>query len=207
MTSNGIDFAADAQSERATLAPDMGPIARLVREDRALADKITLAEAYLEKLKKERRELLTERFVRTMDELGQPKTELTDGTKVSIVDFIEASIPSDTAIENAEGSERDELIERKLACLAWLEEQGLGGIIKSSVIIDAGKGDNLRKLIINLCKENNLTYTEKRGVHAATLKKSLREMIDKTLVEPPTELFNLHRGRIAKISNPKTSKA
>lgn len=158
-------------------------------------------------LKDELNVILRDTLVRLMDELGQKKVELKDGSKISVDDFLEVSIPSESKINDADSDEeREELIERRKRCLAWLDENGLGGLVSNQVTIDCGKGDNLVSMVMDFVRENNLTADRKSAIHPATLKKGIKELRDRDAITPPAEDFALVVGRTAKITPPKQPK-
>lgn len=198
------DFEADAASQARSSVSDSA-LAMHVERVHAIDREIANYNAAIKNLKDEKEHLLRDKIVRIMDELRQSKTTLVDGQIVSVADFLEVSIPSESRINDASDDEREELIERRQVCLDWLDANGLGSIVANQIIIDAGKGDNIRNLVKTFVKENNLTMTEARKVHPATLKKAIRELNEKEAILPPEEPFALARGRTAKISPPKKS--
>jgi hypothetical protein len=63
-----------------------------------------------------------------MTELGMTSTTMLDGSKVDVVENIYVSIPKDP--------------DKSRACYSWLEDNGLGDIIKNQVGMSFGKGEN-----------------------------------------------------------------
>lgn len=198
------DFEADASAQRRSAA-DRSALVPPVEREATIRHEIEWHKEQIKLLTEERNVILRERLVRIMDEIGQRRTELTDGTKVAINDFLEVKIPSESAINDAEtDEERRELIERRERCLAWLDEHNLGTLVSNYVIINCGKGDNQVTLVLDFVRENNLSAERKRSIHPATLKKGIKELNERDAILPPAEDFALVVGRTAKITPPKT---
>lgn len=206
MTPPSPDFAADGFAQRKSVA-DRSALIPPVERVATIKDIIKSLEQDIKDYRSEMNTLIRETVVRIMDELGQSKVQLADGTKVGIDDFMELSIPSETKINDAETEEeRDELIARRARCMEWLDAHQLGSLVSNQVIIDCGKGDNLVNLVKDFCKENDLTHEHKRAIHPGTLKKGVKELYDRDAILPPAEDFALVVGRTAKITPPKQPK-
>lgn len=110
-----------------------------------------------------------------MAAVGMSKFTTTDGYSITIKDDIYASIRKDF-INDAVG---------------WLDENGLGGIIKDQVAVDFGRGEfnNVNELMV-FCKANGFSASEKLSVHPMTLKATIKEQMAKGM-EFPEEFFSV----------------
>lgn len=143
------------------------------------------------KAKKERiRSLSEESIPCAMQELGLKQMTMTTGEKVEIKSDVYAAIPAGG----------------KAAAFQWLEENNFGGLIKTEISLEFGKGemDNAVKLVEKL-EEEGFSPMLSRDVHAQTLKAFLREQLEKA-TDVPLDLFGARPVDITKITNPKPSK-
>jgi len=162
-------------------------VAELLREQLRLESVIADTEEQLKGYKEHLRKLSGETIPEKMAELGMTSTEMYDGSKVEVVSDIKVSIPKVD-------------LKRQAACYKWLEDNGLGDIIKNSVGISFGKGEsNMATHLQETIKEMGLIPEVKASVHAGTLKATIKKWHEegKSL---PEELFFLHFGQTTKIS-------
>ena len=112
-------------------------------------------------------------------ECGLSELKLTDGQKISVQTYYSASIPKDK-INDA---------------LDWLRDNGHGDLIKNTVSIDYGKGeDNVAADMKQKLREAGQSFTDKTGVHPQTLKAFAREQTEsgKNL---PLDLLGVYIGQ------------
>ena len=124
-----------------------------------------------------------------MTELGMSSTTMVDGSKVDVVENIYVSIPKDP--------------DKSRACYEWLENNGLGDIIKNQVGMSFGKGENQEaKLLEDTIKNLGFIPEVKVSVHPSTLKATVRQLIKdgKTV---PDNMFSLFIGQKTKITKKK----
>lgn len=130
-------------------------------------------EAQLSAAKEKARVLREETIPGVMQELGLLRFTLETGQEITIKQEVYASLPEDNKEE----------------AFTWLEEHNFGGLIKTLVITEMGKGllTDARELTVELQKRG-LTTDLTRMVHPQTLKAFLREQIAaaKTI---PLDLF------------------
>ena len=91
-------------------------VAELLREQLRLESVIEDTEEQLKGYKEHLRKLSSEVIPSEMAELGMTSTTMYDGSKVDVVEDIYVSIPKDP--------------QKSSACYEWLEDNGLGDIIK-----------------------------------------------------------------------------
>ena len=162
-------------------------VAELLREQLRLESVVADMEEQLKGYKNHLKKLSGETIPEKMTELGMTSTTMYDGSKVEVVSDIHVSIPKED-------------LKRKAACYKWLEDNGLGDIIKNSVGISFGKGEsNMATHLQETIKEMGLIPEVKASVHAGTLKATIKKWHQegKSL---PEELFFLHFGQTTKIS-------
>lgn len=185
MTNNVWD---DFLEEDANAAPAIGDnalksVSSLANRLVALEEDIEYQEQKLAALKRDHRQLATKDLPDAMIEVGMSEFKMVDGRKISVDDFVEAHISK----------------ENEPAAFAYLRDNGHESIIKTSVTADFGKGqddrvDAFRQKALEVASK----VTTKEGVHAATLKKWVREGLESGL-QIPEETFGVYRGRVAKV--------
>lgn len=133
----------------------------------------------------ERKRVLVEETIPSiMMELGIKDLTLENGKKMSLKSEVYAQIAS----------------ENKPLCFVWLNEHNFGGLIKTNVIVEFGKGS--REMAFDLADElrtNGYNVNFKEDIHAQTLKAFLKEQIKKGNKELPLELFGAKPINIATI--------
>lgn len=133
-----------------------------------LEDELSVAK---EQLKNIQERLLPE----AMAAVGMTEFKMNSGVKISIKNDVYASIRKDYLSQ----------------AVKWLDENGLGGIVKDQVSVDFGRGE-LRSVefLMNFCKQYHLVANEKLNVHPSTLKATIKEQLAKG-VEFPEEFFSI----------------
>lgn len=108
-----------------------------------------------------------------MAEAGLKAFTLDNGAKITIKDDVAVSIPPD----------------KKRDAYEWLRTNNFGDLIKNTVAIDFGRGeDDNAEALKEYCQEHGMNYSDKEGVHAQTLKAFIKEQMAKG-VDIPLELF------------------
>jgi hypothetical protein len=163
-----------------TLA-EVSSLCSALTEQRRKVDQI---EEELSTVKEFVRRLEEEDIPLAMQELGVDELKLVTGEKVSIKHDVYASLTS----------------ESKPAAYNWLEANGFGGLIKTNVSVEFGKGqiEGAESLAEDL-QSRGLPVSLGRDVHAQTLKAFLREQLANGS-NVPLELFNARPISKAKIS-------
>jgi len=112
-----INFETDAvtQIDQANLKS----VAQLLQDQLKLERNIEIIEETLKLKKQNLYKLSGEIIPQKMAELGLTATEMSDGSKVKIMEDIHVSIPKDP--------------DKSTACYQWLTDNGLGDIIKNQV--------------------------------------------------------------------------
>ena len=164
-------------------------VAELLRKQLKLEAKIEDYESLLKTHKEDLRKLSGETIPEKMAELGMTSTTMYDGSKVEVVEDIYVSIPKDP--------------QKSAACYEWLEDNGLGDIIKNSVGISFGKGEgNKAKHLEETIKEMGLIPEVKISVHPSTLKATIKKWHQEGR-SVPDNTFSLFIGQKTKITKKK----
>jgi len=165
-------------------------VAELLREQLRLKSVIADTEEQLKGYKDHLKKLSGETIPEKMTELGMTSTTMYDGSKVEVVSDIHVSIPKED-------------LKRKAACYKWLEDNGLGDIIKNSVGISFGKGEsNMATHLQETIKEMGLIPEVKASVHAGTLKATIKKWHEEGR-SVPDNTFSLFIGQKTKINKKK----
>ena len=164
-------------------------VAELLRKQLQMESQIEDTEAALKDLKEQHRKLSGEVIPGKMQELGMTSTTMMDGSKVDVVEDIYVSIPKDA--------------EKSKACYEWLEDNGLGDIIKNQVGISFGKGEgNMAKHLEEEIKNMGLIPEVKVSVHPSTLKATIKRWHEEGK-SVPDNTFSLFIGQKTKITKKK----
>jgi phosphoglycerate-specific signal transduction histidine kinase len=118
------------------------------------------------------------------DELQMKKFTLMDGRTIAVDKAYVASITKDNAN----------------ACFDWLKANGHDSIIKHELTIKFKKGETAEhNKLVELAKEEGVTYTDKDTVHPQTLKAFVNEQMENG-TDFPQDLFKVFQVRKTKIS-------
>ena len=151
-------------------------------------DDISVAEENVSKLKESLKQIKENDLPDMMSSLNMDQFKLTDGTVISIKDDVFTSIKADKNVE----------------ALQWLDDNGLGDIIKHKISISFNRGDHedaekFKEMFNGSFKQE---LDEKSTVHPQTLKATVKEMVNNGQTLPDT-LFNVYEAKIANVKIPK----
>ncbi len=184
---NKINFESDAVTE--IDQSKFKSVAELLREQLKLEELIESMEETVKINKENLRRLSGEIIPEKMAELGMTATEMYDGSKVQVVEDIYVSIPKDP--------------EKSKACYEWLDDNGLGDIIKNQVGMSFGKGEGEKaKALESQIKEMGLIPEVKVSVHPSTLKATIKKWHEEGK-SVPDNTFSLFIGQKTKITKKK----
>lgn len=111
---------------------------------------------------------------------------LADGSEVTVKDFLTGNIKE----------------ENSAAALAWLRLNKFGSLIKNTVKVAFGKGDDKKaKALAAFLKKEKVTYERREGVHPQTLQAFIRESLRVGRNLPPS--IEVHSVPTTKIDRPK----
>ena len=180
-----VDFENDAATPEAPTEDKLKRVMALaelmVAQERAVA-------AMENELKDAKAALLktqTEDLPDLMEEIGMLAVTLQDGSSVKVVEDLTCGIT----------------VANRDAAHAWLIENGFGGLIKTQVITEFGRGQ--LDEAINYAQEASRLHPEnpaalKDAVHPATLKSFVKEQLESGKEAFPMELFNVRPFNRAK---------
>jgi HEAT repeat protein len=167
----------------------------------ALAEKQLREEAEVERLeallkdaKEQLRHTSMEALPTAMDEVGDvglTSFELRSGHVVSVEDKLSASIPK----------------KNKSACAKWLEDNGHESIVRKTVTLSFGRGeeDALNDLCTVLEDEDFCEYEIAEDMNTTTIKALCKELMEDG-EEFPLKLFGIYEYRQATVEIPKRRK-
>ena len=172
-----INFEEDAEKVTFTDA-QVEQIATLAAMQRQLERAVEVQTESLETLAKQLRRVSEVDLPAAMDECGMSEFKLTDGTHIKIKPEIYANIPK----------------AMQPSAYRWLDEHGVGDIIKSKVEVAFGrdKREEVKNLIAVIEGAGFDNYSTKESIHAGTLNAFVREQLEAGVNLPP-ELFSVHR--------------
>ncbi len=161
-------------------------VSSLLQQQLIMENEVEMAELDLKDKKDKLRKLSEEIIPARMTELGMSSTTMVDGSKVDVVENIYVAIPKDP--------------DKSAACYQWLEDNGLGDIIKNNVGMSFGKGEGQEaKLLENTIKDLGFIPEVKVSVHPSTLKATVRQLV-KDGKSVPDNIFSLFIGQKTKIT-------
>lgn len=151
-------------------------IANLAKRQQEAERAVVLKEAELKQAEAELRTIQEDLLPTAMFEAGMKAFTLDNGAKITIKDDVAVSVPAD----------------KKRDAYAWLRNNNFGDLIKNTVAVDFGRGqDDSAEALKEYCLERGIDYSDKEGVHAQTLKAFIKEQMAKG-VDIPLELFGAY---------------
>lgn len=160
-------------------------IAGLAKRAKTLEKELEELEAVMKERKDALRKLLEETIPAALQELGMKSFKMGDGSSIEVKPFYSASIPE----------------ARRAEAYEWLREHGFDDIIKNTVSVRFGRGeDELCETLINLLREQSYPAEQTEKIEPQTLKAWVREMTEQGN-EFPTELFGAYIGQKATIKS------
>jgi hypothetical protein len=128
------------------------------------------------------------------------------GWNIEVDDFVRGSIPSQSSIDEADGPDREALVNRRAAALKWLRLNKADSLIKNKLTAEFGKGqDKAAKEFTKQIEKAGYPAKCEESVNFQTLNKFLKEELEKGN-EVPKDTFALYMGKRAKLTPPKRSR-
>ena len=145
-------------------------------------------EERLQRLKEKQRELSEQIIPDKLGQLGVTNLKLNDGSQISAEPFYSARI-SKEKLEDAH---------------AWLREKGHGDIIKNTVTLTFGQGEDVmaKELVDQLTSQGHIPQ-EKEAVHPSTLRAFVKEQIESgnnAFDFDVQKKFSVYQGKRTKIN-------
>ena len=158
-------------------------VADLAKYQDTLETKIKRAEEDLATLKEQFKQVSQGDLPEALAETGLSEIKLVDGTKITVQQFYNASIPKDKTDE----------------AFKWLRDNDHADLIKNTISCDFGRGeDGDAKILKESLTNSGLSFTDKVGVHPQTLKAFVREQVESGQ-KLPLDLLGVYIGQKTKI--------
>ena len=145
-------------------------------------------EEKLKRLKDQQRELSEQLIPDKLAQLGVTDLKLSDGSRISADPFYSARISADNLA----------------AAHAWLRDQGHGDIIKNTLTLTFGQGDDvIAKELGELLASKGHLPDQKETVHPSTLRAFVKEQIESGNGEFDQDIqkkFSVYQGKRTKIN-------
>lgn len=162
-------------------------VSTLAKKQLQLENEVEMAELAWEQKKAELAQVRDKDIPSAMAEVGISSFTLDDDSVVTVKLYYSAKIDDDN---------REQAFE-------WLEANGHGDIIKHTIGVALGRGeDEMAKLVVEALEKIGVSYTDKNSVHYQTLVAFIREQVEKG-AEVPLDTFKAYIGQTTKIKRPK----
>ena len=166
----------------------LAEIALLVREYEIVWNQLIEADALVEQLE-QRITFITTKLLPAAMELANTDGFSSAGKKVKLQDIYSANISA----------------ARQSAAHAWMREHNKDGLIKTTVSLDFGKGQEAEATAAReLLAANNIAYETKEGVHPQTLKAFVKEQVEAEAeggTPIPRDLFGIYIVPTARVES------
>jgi len=174
--------------EREKQMSDLQRAVKLAELLRDLESKAAGIEAELLEVKAAANRIKQETLPELMRELGVLSFGLEDGSTVKVSEDITCRITE----------------AQKQPAMAWLIDNGLGGIIKTKVVSTFDRGDiDVAARVAMRLEDDGLNVDLETKVEPGTLKSTLKELLENG-ANVPFELFNIHAFSKASFTKSKT---
>lgn len=163
----------------------LGKISKLADEMHALDKKIAEAELKTKQLRETHRQISEEQLPELFEQVGMKELKTRSGLPLKLKNKVFTNISKG----------------RKPIAIAWLDDNGQGGMVKRSVIIDFDKTqeDKVEALLRLIGKgwPNNRTELD---VHASTVKAFVKRQLEEGKVIP-LDIFGVHCVDVVEITS------
>ncbi len=164
---------------------EISGISGLAKRAKGLEKDIEEQEALLKGLKEQYRKLTEEAIPEAMTGMGMKKFMMEDGSSIEVKPFYSASISE----------------ARRAEAYAWLREHGFDDIIKNTVSVRFGRGeDELCTRLLGLLRQQGYPADQAEKIEPMTLKAWVKEQIERGS-ELDSELFGVYVGQKAVIKS------
>lgn len=158
---------------------DLKQVAALVRQQLVLEQRVDDLTTELKRAQQDLAHISGEVLPAALAEHGLTELKMADGSKVTVSSFVTASITR----------------EKSDAAHQWLRERGFGDLIKNTVSVNFGKGEDEKAVeLVDTLSNMGLDADQKEAVHPSTLKAFIKEQVEKG-VDIPSDLFGIYIGQ------------
>jgi len=164
---------------------DLKSVGEMALVAKKLEKEIEDLETTLEERKKSHRKMVEEAIPARLAELGISEFKMSDGSKVTVKPFYNASINE----------------ANRGAAFEWLRENGFDDIIKNVVSVRFGRNEGgLSDTLVESLRKQGYPVDQSQKVEPQTLKAWAKEMVERG--RPfPADLFGLYVGQRASIKS------
>jgi hypothetical protein len=160
-------------------------IGGLAKRAKLLEKEIEEIESVVKERKEQLSKLLEDTIPAALSELGMKSFKMEDGSSIEVKPFYSATIKD----------------ANRAAAYEWLREHNFDDIIKNTVSVRFGRGeDELCDGLLNLLRTNNYPVEQAQKIEPQTLKAFVREQIERGS-ELPMEMFGVFVGSKATIKS------
>lgn len=160
-------------------------IGGLAKRAKLLEKEIEEIESVVKERKEQLSKLLEDAIPAALSEMGMKSFKMEDGSSIEVKPFYSASIKD----------------ANRAAAYEWLREHNFDDIIKNTVSVRFGRGeDELCDGLLNLLRTNNYPVEQAQKIEPQTLKAFVREQIERGS-ELPMEMFGVFVGSKATIKS------
>ena len=179
-----IDFEKDADVLKLK-DDDIQGISNLAKKAKEIAAEVADLEAVLKERKNSFKKLTEEAIPEALAQTGMTGFMMEDGSRIEVKPFYSASIP----------------VARRAEAYEWLREHGMDDIIKNTVSVRFGRGeDELCARLLELLGMQGYPAEQAEKVEPMTLKAWAKEQVERGN-EIPMELFGVFIGQKATIKS------
>jgi hypothetical protein len=179
-----IDFEKDADVLKLK-DDDIQGISNLAKRAKEIAAEVADLEAVLKERKNSFKKLTEEAIPEALAQTGMTGFMMEDGSRIEVKPFYSASIP----------------VARRAEAYEWLREHGMDDIIKNTVSVRFGRGeDELCARLLELLGMQGYPAEQAEKVEPMTLKAWAKEQVERGN-EIPMELFGVFIGQKATIKS------
>jgi hypothetical protein len=164
---------------------DLVGVAALAKRAKELEKELEDLEETVKERKAQFRKLTEESIPEVLAQMNLRSFKMSDGSSIEVKPFYSASIPE----------------ARRAEAFQWLRERGMDDIIKNTVSVRFGRGeDELCSRLLNLLGESGYPAEQAEKIEPMTLKAWVKEQVERGN-EFPTELFGAFIGQKATIKS------
>lgn len=163
----------------------LGKITKLAEEMTNKDKEIAKLELEIKKAKEQRREIAEQKLPELMEQVGLTEVRTRTGLPVKLSEKLFTSIAG----------------AKKPAAIAWLDENGHGGIVKRNVVIAFNKCDQDKvAALLRLIGKNWPNHKTELDVHSSSVKSLVARLLEEG-VDVPQDTFGIHRVNVAEIKS------
>ena len=179
------DYSSFAEDQAKNEDDVLGKISKLADEMHGLDKEIAEADLKIKKLKDQRKQIAEEQLPELFAEVGMSELKTKSGLPLKLTNKVHTSISKD----------------RKPKAIAWLDDNGQGGMVKRKVVIDFDKTQEEKvKALLRLIGRGWPNHRTELDVHASTVKAFVKRQLEAGK-KIPSDLFGIHCVDVVEIKS------